>query len=111
MLAKHYRPGDSGTHGPSWLTFIGHVKDSLWSVDLFRRESILLRSGIGATLDVIDYAEHAMGQGSEAMAVAYVETTCAERGVLWGVGTDPSTITASLRAVLNAYERAQQEQH
>ncbi len=70
-----------------------------------------LRSGIGATLDVIDYAEHAMGQGSEAMAVAYVETTSAERGVLWGVGTDPSTITASLRAVLNAYERAQQEQH
>ena len=44
VLAKHYRPGDSGTHGPSWLTFIGHVKDSLWSLDLFRCESILLRS-------------------------------------------------------------------
>jgi putative transposase len=44
VLAKHYRPGDSGTDGPSWLTFIGHVKDSLWSVDLFRSESILLRS-------------------------------------------------------------------
>ena len=44
VLAKHYRPGDSGTTGPSWLTFIGHVKDSLWSVDLFRCESILLRS-------------------------------------------------------------------
>jgi putative transposase len=29
---------------PSWLSFIGHVKDSLWSVDLFRCESILLRS-------------------------------------------------------------------
>jgi len=43
VLAKHYRPG-SGTNGPSWLTFIGHVKDSLWSVDLFRGESILLRS-------------------------------------------------------------------
>ncbi len=67
-----------------------------------------LRSGLGATLDVIDYAEHAMGQGSEAMAVAYVETTTSERGVLWGVGTDPSTITASLRAVLNAHERSQQ---
>lgn len=36
VLAKHYRPGDSGAKGPSWLTFIGHVKDSLWSVDLFR---------------------------------------------------------------------------
>jgi hypothetical protein len=28
VLAKHYRPGDSGTDGPSWLTFIGHVKAS-----------------------------------------------------------------------------------
>jgi len=44
VLAKHYRPGDAGTDAPSWLTFIGHVKDSLWSVDLFRCESILLRS-------------------------------------------------------------------
>ena len=39
-----YRP-EAGTDGPSWLrSFIGHVKDSLWSVDLFRCESILLRS-------------------------------------------------------------------
>ena len=44
VLAKHYRPGDSGTDGPSWLTFIAPAKDSLWSVDLFRFESILLRS-------------------------------------------------------------------
>ena len=34
VLARHYRPGDSGTNCPSWLTFIGHLKDSLWSVDL-----------------------------------------------------------------------------
>jgi len=27
VLAKHYRPGDSGTGGPSWLTFIAHAKD------------------------------------------------------------------------------------
>jgi len=44
VLAKHYRPGDTGSDGPSWLTFIAHAKDSLWSVDLFRCESILLRS-------------------------------------------------------------------
>lgn len=30
--------------GPSWLTFIGHMKDSLWSVDLFRCESTFLKS-------------------------------------------------------------------
>jgi putative transposase len=43
VLAKHYRPAPGGT-GPSWLSFIGHTKDSLWSVDLFRCESIVLRS-------------------------------------------------------------------
>ena len=44
VLAKHYHPGDSDTDCPSWLTFIGNAKDSLWSMDLFRVESILLRS-------------------------------------------------------------------
>ncbi len=43
VLATHYRPG-SGDGGPSWLSFLGHMKDSLWSVDLFRCESILLRT-------------------------------------------------------------------
>ena len=43
ILASHYRPQkDSG--GPSWLTFIGHLKDSLWSLDLFRCESATLRT-------------------------------------------------------------------
>ena len=31
-------------YGPSWLTFLGNLKDSLWSVDLFRCESLTLRS-------------------------------------------------------------------
>ena len=44
VLEKHYHPGGSGSNGPSWLTFIAHSKDSLWSVDLSRCESILLRS-------------------------------------------------------------------
>ena len=43
VLAKHYRPAPGGS-GPSWLSFIGHTTDSLWSVDLFRCESIVLRS-------------------------------------------------------------------
>ncbi len=44
VLAKHYRPDDSDSNGPSWLSFLAQTKDSLWSVDLFRCESILLRS-------------------------------------------------------------------
>jgi putative transposase len=43
ILIRHYRPVPGGD-GPSWLTVIGHAKDSLWSVDLFRCESILLKS-------------------------------------------------------------------
>jgi putative transposase len=43
ILIQHYRPVPGGD-GPSWLTVIGHAKDSLWSVDLFRCESILLKS-------------------------------------------------------------------
>jgi len=43
ILSIHYRP-DSGSQGPSWLTFLGHTKDSLWSCDLFRCESATLRT-------------------------------------------------------------------
>ncbi len=43
VLTKHYHPLP-GDGGPSWLTFFGHTKDSLWSIDLFRCESILLKS-------------------------------------------------------------------
>ncbi|MEO5901795.1 MAG: 2-isopropylmalate synthase [Ilumatobacteraceae bacterium] len=69
-----------------------------------------LRSGMGADLDVLDYAEHAMGGGADATAVAYVETRSpggADGAVMWGVGTDENIITASLRAVLGALERQQ----
>jgi hypothetical protein len=48
--AKHYRP---------WLTLIGHMKDSLWSVDLFRCESILLRSHwVMVVMDVFTTSDH-----------------------------------------------------
>lgn len=42
ILSQYFKtpPGN----GPSWLTFIGHMKDSLWSIDFFRAESINLKS-------------------------------------------------------------------
>ena len=68
VLAKHYRP-ESGSDGPSWLTFIGHVKDSLWSVDMFRCESILLRSHwVMLVMDV--FTRRIIGFG---VAPAYVD--------------------------------------
>jgi putative transposase len=46
ILKKHYRPNgpDDCRTGPSWLTFYGDIKDSLWSLDFFRVESISLKS-------------------------------------------------------------------
>jgi 2-isopropylmalate synthase len=64
-----------------------------------------LRTGIGTELDVVDYAEHALGQGADATAVAYVETVDGDGALRWGVGTHPNIITASLRAVLSALGR------
>jgi len=43
VLAKHYTPSPDSC-GPSWLTFLGQMKDSLWSLDLFRCESAILRT-------------------------------------------------------------------
>src|SRR5664279_244801 len=43
ILAHHYRPAQP-SGGSSWLTFLGPMKDSLWSIDLFRCESATLRT-------------------------------------------------------------------
>ena len=43
ILSKHYHPAPD-VEGPSWLTFLGHAKDSLWSCDLFRCESATLQT-------------------------------------------------------------------
>jgi 2-isopropylmalate synthase len=60
---------------------------------------------IGVPVRVLDYAEHALSSGSDAQAAAYVE--CEAGGeVFWGVGVDTNTVTASLRAVLSAVNRA-----
>ncbi len=60
---------------------------------------------LGVELHVRDYHEHAMGKGEDATAAAYVEADVGE-DVVWGVGVHGSIVTASLRAVVNAVNRA-----
>lgn len=60
---------------------------------------------LGAEVHVLDYHEHAMGRGEDATAAAYVEADV-DGEVVWGVGIHSSIVTASLRAVLNAVNRA-----
>ncbi len=63
---------------------------------------------LGVDVRVLDYAEHAMSAGGDARAAAYVECALGER-VCWGVGLDSNIVTASLRAVVSAVNRAERD--
>ena len=69
-----------------------------------------LQADLGVDLDVVDYSEHAVGSGSGATAVAYVETQSGDGVVLWGVGRHESILTASLRAIVSAVNRRRRDE-
>jgi 2-isopropylmalate synthase len=59
----------------------------------------------GINLQVVDYVEHAVGAGSDATAVAYIEAAGETGAAVWGVGLHSNILTASLRAVVSAANR------
>ncbi|MBP2374806.1 2-isopropylmalate synthase [Paeniglutamicibacter psychrophenolicus] len=59
----------------------------------------------GVDVRVLDFTEHALSEGGNASAAAYVEAAVGER-VLWGVGVDTNTTMSSLKAVISAVNRA-----
>jgi 2-isopropylmalate synthase len=61
---------------------------------------------LGENLSVIDYHEHAIGAGSNASAVSYIEVRLGQERPIHGVGIDPNILTASLKAVLSGLNRA-----
>ncbi len=65
-----------------------------------------LRNECGVALTVADYREHAIGAGADAQATAYVQIRDAGAATLYGVGIDGNIVTASLRAVASAADRA-----
>jgi 2-isopropylmalate synthase len=67
-------------------------------VDAFARE-------LGVAVRIREYHEHAMSGGADAKAAAYVEAEV-DDDVVWGVGIHTSIVTASLRSVVNAVDRA-----
>ena len=63
----------------------------------------------GFVVRVLDYAEHAMSSGGDALAAAYVECEVGDgenAQSLWGVGRHSSIVTASMKAVICAINRA-----
>lgn len=60
---------------------------------------------LGLDVRVLDYSEHAMSQGRDAKAAAYVEAVV-DGQIVWGVGIDSSITQASYKAVISAVNRA-----
>ena len=67
-------------------------------VDAFERQ-------FGIVVQIRGYHEHAMSAAADATAAAYIEADV-DGDLVWGVGLHPSIVTASLRAVVNAVNRA-----
>lgn len=61
-----------------------------------------LREGLGVDLDIADYQEHAIGNGADAQAAAYVECRTPTGATVFGVGIDADVATASVKALLSA---------
>jgi 2-isopropylmalate synthase len=72
-------------------------------IDAFTRA---LREHCGVPVRLRDYHEHAMSGGANATAAAYVDLDVDDVAV-WGVGIHPNIVTASLRAILSAVNRAE----
>ena len=63
--------------------------------------STLLKS---VNVRVLDYYEHALSAGGDAKAAAYLECEIGDQ-IFWGIGIDPSTTNAALKAVVSAVNR------
>ncbi|NMN00600.1 2-isopropylmalate synthase [Bifidobacterium sp. DSM 109958] len=67
-------------------------------------------SNLGINASVMDYVEHTMSVGTDAMAASYVECQIGddpETQIIWGVGIDSSIITSSLKAIISAINRSE----
>jgi hypothetical protein len=74
ILAVRYRPAPDSA-GPSWFTVLGDAKDSLWSLDLFRCESTVLRTHW--VLVVMDQCTRVASWGLPSIAALLMACRCA----------------------------------
>ena len=69
-----------------------------------------LSQRLGVKIQIMDYHEHALGEGANARAATYIDLRVGDQGPLFGVGIDPNIVTASLKAVLSGVNRAMAQQ-
>ena len=69
-------------------------------------------SNFGVDASIMDYVEHTMSVGTDAMAASYVECQIGEADdaqIVWGVGIDSSITTSALKAIISAINRSQRQ--
>jgi 2-isopropylmalate synthase len=91
----------SGTGNGPIAAFVNAVGDL--ADDEVSKGSVLFENR--NDIRVLDYHEHALSSGGDALAAAYVECAVGDQ-ILWGVGVDANIVTASLKAVISAVNRA-----
>jgi 2-isopropylmalate synthase len=64
-----------------------------------------LASALGVDVHLVDYSEHALGDGADAEAVAYVGLRCRDGRIRFGAGRDRDIVKASLTAACKALDR------
>ncbi|MBE0440164.1 MAG: 2-isopropylmalate synthase [Gammaproteobacteria bacterium] len=69
-----------------------------------------LSTQIGQTITVVDYHEHGMGAGSDAVAVCYVEIKVGDGDALFGIGQDKNITSAAIKALFNGINRVINQQ-
>jgi len=106
LLAHEVTTGDDGAVITAQLLVDGEHRTAVGRgsgpIDAFVHA---LKEEVGVAIDIVDYSEHAVSSGSDATAVAYVESQAPDGNIRWGVGLHPSILTASLRAVVSAANR------
>jgi 2-isopropylmalate synthase len=68
-----------------------------------------LRAEYPLACEVLDFHQHSLGKGANAVSVAYVELSLEGEGTSYGVGRHESILTASILAVLSAINRVRRE--
>ena len=56
--------------------------------------------------EIIHYSEHALSEGEEAAAIAYIQIKDNKGRTPWGAGVDTNIELASVKAVLSALNRS-----
>ena len=90
--------------------FVGRVRMGGEEVSVTGRGNGLISSAVaalnakcGQDIEVVDYHEHALGRGSDSRAAAYIECKTGDDRRIYGVGIDTDVATASVKAVLSAF--------